>query len=260
MRARMWYNFSCRDEQKTGALLFFKSRHYHNFKLWAKRPLCVDSRPACSSRQRRQAHKGRFVMSGKSQFSYGHCSSCQKYPASLYPDGNHYCPRCLPEPLPEHRMNKRRKVQTCPGCQKEFTTSGTHQIYCSKECQKINTPTPEDQNTRNRFIIFDRDGFQCIYCGSTSYGDGVELTLDHIIPHSKGGSDCAENLVTACRGCNSAKNDRFMVSTSLIVLEIKRRNKWAGISPKLAIRFNKALGEPDEQENLEATQLSIDIS
>lgn len=245
--------------RKPGRFCFSKAVTITILKLWAKRPLCVDSRPACSSRQRRQAHKGRFVMVTK--YAYGHCSSCQKYPASLYPDGKHYCPRCLPEPLPQHRMNKKRRIQTCPGCQRDFMTTGTHQIYCSEGCQKIITPTPESQNTRNRFILFDRDGFQCIYCGSTSYGDGVELSLDHIVPRSKGGSDCAENLVTACGGCNSAKQDRFLISTPIIMLEVKRRNKWAGISPKLTIKFNTPPGDsqPVEGDYLEVTQLSIDV-
>ena len=40
----------------------------------------------------------------------------------------------------------------------------------------------------------------CCYCGST---DG--LSVDHLIPRSRGGPDTGENLVWACRGCNSSK-------------------------------------------------------
>ncbi len=41
----------------------------------------------------------------------------------------------------------------------------------------------------------------CCYCGSQSY-----LTLDHLIPQFKGGKHSADNLVVACRSCNSSKN------------------------------------------------------
>lgn len=40
----------------------------------------------------------------------------------------------------------------------------------------------------------------CCYCGMRD-----QLTLDHVIPLSLGGPDCADNLVWACRRCNSAK-------------------------------------------------------
>jgi 5-methylcytosine-specific restriction endonuclease McrA len=45
-----------------------------------------------------------------------------------------------------------------------------------------------------------RDGYACVYCGSSE-----NLTVDHVRPKSKGGTDTADNLVTACRPCNQAK-------------------------------------------------------
>jgi 5-methylcytosine-specific restriction endonuclease McrA len=44
---------------------------------------------------------------------------------------------------------------------------------------------------------------RCHYCGSTS-----DLTRDHIVPRSRGGSLEPDNIVYACRSCNSAKGDR----------------------------------------------------
>jgi 5-methylcytosine-specific restriction endonuclease McrA len=56
-----------------------------------------------------------------------------------------------------------------------------------------------------------RDGYKCVYCGSSE-----NLTVDHVRPRSKGGTDTADNLVTACRPCNQAKGsmhvDVFMQS------------------------------------------------
>lgn len=50
--------------------------------------------------------------------------------------------------------------------------------------------------------IFKRDGNRCQYCGTTEH-----LTLDHVFPKSKGGKTTWDNLVTACRRCNSRKGD-----------------------------------------------------
>lgn len=63
--------------------------------------------------------------------------------------------------------------------------------------------------------IFKRDRFSCQYCGS-----GKNLTLDHIIPRSKGGNSSWINLVTACRRCNTTKGDRTPEEAGLL-LKIK---------------------------------------
>lgn len=54
-----------------------------------------------------------------------------------------------------------------------------------------------------RYAIYARDRHACVYCGS-----GNMLSLDHVVPRSKGGEDTPENLVTACQPCNSSKRDR----------------------------------------------------
>lgn len=46
-----------------------------------------------------------------------------------------------------------------------------------------------------------------MYCAST-IEDGATLTLDHVIPHSQGGSNSEKNLVTCCHKCNSVRADR----------------------------------------------------
>jgi 5-methylcytosine-specific restriction endonuclease McrA len=52
--------------------------------------------------------------------------------------------------------------------------------------------------------IFRRDNFECVYCGDDNKKD---LTLDHVIPQSKGGPHSWDNLVSACKKCNSLKAD-----------------------------------------------------
>ena len=52
-------------------------------------------------------------------------------------------------------------------------------------------------NKPNRSRIYKRDGYECVYCGSKK-----NLTLDHVIPKSRGGSNEWTNLVTSCFRCN----------------------------------------------------------
>lgn len=54
-----------------------------------------------------------------------------------------------------------------------------------------------------RFLVFDREGWRCVQCGSVE-----DLTLDHIYPWSLGGSDNEDNLQTLCKPCNSSKGAR----------------------------------------------------
>ena len=52
----------------------------------------------------------------------------------------------------------------------------------------------------SRRAVLARDGFRCQYCGSTRH-----LTIDHIIPRSRGGASSWENVVTSCAPCNVRK-------------------------------------------------------
>lgn len=55
----------------------------------------------------------------------------------------------------------------------------------------------------SRRNIMKRDGNRCQYCGI-----GRNLTIDHVLPRSRGGKDTWENLVTACDECNVQKGNR----------------------------------------------------
>ncbi len=52
-----------------------------------------------------------------------------------------------------------------------------------------------------REVVFARDGWICVYCGTRT----GPLTCDHVLPVSRGGSSTLDNLVTACLACNLAK-------------------------------------------------------
>lgn len=62
---------------------------------------------------------------------------------------------------------------------------------------------PYKRVSMSRQNLYKRDGYKCVYCGQRD-----NLTLDHVIPRSKGGRDSWHNLVTACQRCNTEKGDR----------------------------------------------------
>ncbi|MEM6841861.1 MAG: HNH endonuclease [Bacteroidota bacterium] len=66
--------------------------------------------------------------------------------------------------------------------------------------------------------VFKRDKFTCQYCGATK-----KLTLDHVIPRSKGGKTSWNNLVTACQPCNTRKGDRLPHEANLKLRQTPRR-------------------------------------
>ena len=67
-------------------------------------------------------------------------------------------------------------------------------------------PVPRDTHRRKitRRAVFARDSWMCQYCGSRS-----NLTVDHVVPRSKGGHSSWENIVASCAPCNRRKGDQL---------------------------------------------------
>ncbi|HKS09395.1 MAG TPA: HNH endonuclease [Pyrinomonadaceae bacterium] len=70
----------------------------------------------------------------------------------------------------------------------------------------INVRRRREQSSMKRLRIYMRDKFRCQYCGDKK--NVAELTLDHILPRSRGGDNSPVNVVTACLQCNNRKADR----------------------------------------------------
>lgn len=66
---------------------------------------------------------------------------------------------------------------------------------------------PRDAHSRrlSRKAVLARDDWTCQYCGERKPG----MTIDHVIPRSRGGLSVWENIVAACGGCNRRKGDRL---------------------------------------------------
>jgi 5-methylcytosine-specific restriction endonuclease McrA len=72
--------------------------------------------------------------------------------------------------------------------------------------------------------IFLRDSYQCQYCAQTfPYKD---LTLDHVMPVSRGGPKSWQNLVTACHKCNHKKGSQTPEEAHMPLLNPPKPLKW----------------------------------
>lgn len=60
----------------------------------------------------------------------------------------------------------------------------------------------------SRKNVLQRDAYQCQYCGHKF--DKSSLTMDHVIPKSKGGTNAWSNVVTCCKSCNERKGDKLL--------------------------------------------------
>ena len=90
----------------------------------------------------------------------------------------------------------------------------------------------------SRRNIFQRDKNTCQYCGRR-FGK-IDLTIDHIIPRSRGGCDTWENLVLACVKCNVRKGSRTPEEAGLRLIRSPRKPGWI---PHLGLKFDNAAGK-----------------
>jgi 5-methylcytosine-specific restriction endonuclease McrA len=84
------------------------------------------------------------------------------------------------------------------------------------------------QRKISRRALFARDGWRCAYCGSS----GGRLTLDHVVPRSRGGDSVWENVVTSCAPCNLKKGNRLLHESEMVL-----RTKPRVPQPVLYIRL-----------------------
>jgi 5-methylcytosine-specific restriction endonuclease McrA len=75
----------------------------------------------------------------------------------------------------------------------------------------------------NRRAVFLRDGGTCQYCNAAAE------SIDHVIPRSRGGTNTWENVVAACRPCNTKKRDRLLEETTFVLKtrpSVPRQRIW----------------------------------
>ena len=119
-----------------------------------------------------------------------------------YTNGYPVCSYCVPKMALCYVCNKMKFLQR----------EAKYEVSICQDCKKTIAGFP-NTTLSIRFLVLQRDGFKCSYCGRTPLTDNkVELQVDHVVPKSKGGSDAMSNYLTACRECNVGKIDILIES------------------------------------------------
>lgn len=85
-----------------------------------------------------------------------------------------------------------------------------------------------------RKTIYKRDNFTCQYCGEKP--GSSELSIDHVIPRSRGGLTTWDNCVLACVSCNTRKADRTPAQAGMKLLRQPRKPRSAPIRCDYAVK------------------------
>jgi len=87
----------------------------------------------------------------------------------------------------------------------------------------------------NRRNLFARDRNRCQYCGKRF--STTELSLEHVVPRSRGGTSVWENVVCACIRCNAKKGGRLPVEAGMHLIAAPRRPKTC---PTISLKLSDA--------------------
>ncbi|MBV8151269.1 MAG: HNH endonuclease [Candidatus Eremiobacteraeota bacterium] len=99
----------------------------------------------------------------------------------------------------------------------------------------IKRPMQKVALTKKNVLL--RDDYSCQYCGVR--GERM-MTVDHVIPRSKGGASTWENLVCACMRCNNRKNNRTPHDANM---SLKRKPRTPKYIPWIQVRRHTLPGE-----------------
>ncbi len=116
----------------------------------------------------------------------------------------------------------------------ELSSNGMAGRYIHTPSLRIRIPEVVILNVFNGFVrrdvrfsrhgIFERDDSTCQYCGK--HYPRSQLTLDHVLPQSRGGGDTWENLAVACVSCNVRKGSRTPDEARMKLLKKPCKPSW----------------------------------
>jgi 5-methylcytosine-specific restriction endonuclease McrA len=90
---------------------------------------------------------------------------------------------------------------------------------------------PRVEISFSRRNLYRRDGYACQYCGRNR--PASELSIDHVLPRSRGGRTTWENCVLACVRCNSKKADRTPREVGFRLLKAPKKPTWSPLIESL---------------------------
>lgn len=112
---------------------------------------------------------------------------------------------------------------------KKYELPSVIRVFSSARIRYVDVPLSKTN-------ILKRDGFTCQYCGKKH----KELTVDHIIPKSRGGADSWKNLITACKPCNNVKDDRTPEEAGMKLLSKPAKPNYVFFLQKFAQHRDKS--------------------
>jgi 5-methylcytosine-specific restriction endonuclease McrA len=92
---------------------------------------------------------------------------------------------------------------------------------------------PDRKLAFSRANLYKRDMYTCQYCGVKP--EMKELTIEHIVPRSKGGQSTWTNCVLACWSCNAKKADKSLAECAKIGLILRTKPVKPNWSPRLTL-------------------------
>jgi 5-methylcytosine-specific restriction endonuclease McrA len=107
-------------------------------------------------------------------------------------------------------------------------------VYFVKIPRRISLPV-------TRRGVLSRDHYTCQYCGATP--SRKNLTVDHVIPRSRGGKTTWENVVTACDKCNGRKGNRTPAEAGLKLLTQPERPRYLAIASLASVEARQVWGK-----------------
>jgi 5-methylcytosine-specific restriction endonuclease McrA len=87
----------------------------------------------------------------------------------------------------------------------------------------------------SRRNVFKRDHYTCQYCGAQPGSE--ELSIDHVVPRSRGGASSWENCVLACVPCNKRKADRLPRQAGMKLHKQPERPTWKPMYARESLRI-----------------------
>jgi len=111
-----------------------------------------------------------------------------------------------------HKKPKNLNQGRCKRCNKNLEHRRSDAIYCSRTCKSLDFNFHHRYKSRmttktRRMAIIERDKWQCYICAE--FLQFSEIELDHLIPHSRGGSSDSDNLAVSCLPCNRSRGNRI---------------------------------------------------
>jgi len=104
-------------------------------------------------------------------------------------------------------------------------------VYYVKIPRRISLPV-------TRRTVLARDNYTCQYCNTMPHRQ--KLTLDHVLPRSRGGKTTWENVVTACQKCNGRKGSRTPAEANMKLITEPKRPRYVAIAALSSLEARRA--------------------